>query len=298
MTPALAALLLLQSPVFRAEVRLVRLLATVKDPSGNPVGSLPRDRFRVFDNGVVQQISVFERSTGVPLSIAILVDTSGSTIIRLKSEVASVRSFLDAVIREGNEGDAAALYSFNYQVSLEVPFTRRKSRFDHALKALKGEAGTSLYDALWFASRDLMDRDGRKVIVAITDGGDTVSGKTFLEALEAVHRADAIVYPLLVMPIQNDAGRNVGGENALTQFAAGTGGKVFSAAPGKELDRALTQILADLRTQYLLGYYPQNLPRQNPPQSSDPFHRVRVELENPGGLQVSTRSGYYGDSTP
>ena len=96
------------------------------------------------------------------------------------------------------------------------------------MKQLKSEGGTSLYDAIFLASRELEFRDGRHVMVLVTDGGDTTSNKNYHQALEAAQLADTVMYPVLVVPITNDAGRNIGGENALTTLAAGTGGKVFT----------------------------------------------------------------------
>src|SRR5438128_87691 len=109
-------LLAQDEPLIRVDVRLVRVLATVKDASGGLVGSLNRDDFTVLDNGVPQQISVFERRTEQPLSVVMLVDNSGSTAKDLRYEVDSVTRFLKALFAEGNARDSAALYSFNYQV--------------------------------------------------------------------------------------------------------------------------------------------------------------------------------------
>jgi Ca-activated chloride channel family protein len=101
--------------------------------------------------------------------------------------------------------------------------------------------------------------------------------------------ADSVIYPILVVPITNDAGRNVGGENALTSFAAGTGGRVFTPANAAELDRAFADILRELRTQYLIGYYPKDVPL-----TKERFHTLKVNVTD-RNLRVITRSGYYGD---
>ena len=276
----------------RVDVRLVRVLASVKDEAGALVGGLEQQRFRVFDSGVEQQISVFERSTALPLSVALLIDASGSTAVSLTQEVASVRTFLRSLLKDGNPDDAASLYSFNYETTQLAAFTRRQDRLENALKRLKGEAGTSVYDAVHFAAHDLQAREGRRVIVIVTDGGDTTSTYTFRDALQAAHRAEAVIYPIVVKPISSDAGRNVGGENALTSLAQGTGGRVLEAALGDSLDQALSQVLAELRTQYLLAYYPRNLPAGAPA-----FHPIRVEVDGaPRKLRVHTRSGYYGEA--
>jgi len=126
--------------------------------------------------------------------------------------------------------------------------------------------------------------------VIVTDGGDTVSSKDFHAALESAQLVDCVIYPILVVPIENDSGRNVGGENALTGLARGTGGKVFAPTLGSSMDRAFDQIIRELRTQYFLAYYPKNVPL-----TKDRFHRLDLQVSRPE-LQVTSRSGYYGDA--
>ncbi len=279
-----------QQPTYKVEVRLVRILATVKNTAGELVGELSKEDFLVRDEGVPQEVAVFERRTDQPLSVALLIDTSLSTAIELRYQMESVRMFLKAFFGEGNPQDSVALYSFNYEVTRHAGFTRRLDLLSAALKRLKPEGGTSLYDAIYLAAQDLESRPGRRVIVLVTDGGDTTSVKNFHDALKAAHLADAVLYPILVMPIKSDAGRNIRGENALTGLALGTGGRVFAPSVGPTLDQAFTEILQELRTQYLLGFYPRHVPRVK-----DGFHRLEIRLRRPG-LQVSARSGYYEES--
>jgi len=290
---ALAGLLArAQEGVIKVQVRLVRLIVTVKNHRGEAIGTLAQGDFRVYDSGVAQEIAVFEHSTAQPLSVAVLIDISGSTAKDLRYETDSVQTFLKTLFGEGNPEDRAALYSFNWAVRSLVPFARRLDRFKKVLGDLVPEAGTSLYDAVAQAADALEERTGRKVMIVVTDGGDTTSTRTFRQALEAAHAADAVVYPILVVPVANSAGRNVGGENALEMLAGGTGGRVFFPAGAKELDQAFAAILADLRTQYLLAFYPRNLPY-----TKERFHPVRVELTRKGeGLQVLARNGYYGEA--
>lgn len=279
-----------QVPDIRVDVSLVRILATVKNQAGQLVGSLEKSDFRVWDNDVPQEIAIFERQTEQPLSVAVLIDTSGSTGKEVRYEIDSVSRFLKALFAEGNPRDTAALYSFNYQVSKHNHFTRNHGSLERSLKTLKSEGGTSLYDAMYLSAGELEDREGRRVIVAVTDGGDTTSTKDFHAALEAAQMADAVIYPVLVMPITNDAGRNIGGENALATFAARTGGRVFSPQIGAQLDAAFAAIIKELRTQYLLAYYPKNVPP-----TKERFHRLRIEVNRPD-LRVLARTGYYGES--
>jgi Ca-activated chloride channel homolog len=279
-----------QDPVFRSDVSLVRLLVTVRDATGGLVTNANRDDFTVFDNGVKQTISVFERQTEQPLSVSLLIDTSGSTGIELRHEVDSLLHFVTALFREGNPNDTAALYSFDSEVTLRSSFTRRIARLEHELQGLNSEAGTSMYDALWLAARQLEGREGRHIIVIVTDGDDTTSAKDFHAALEAAQLAEASVYPVVIIPITNPAGRNIGGEHALTTMAQRTGGRIFLPGTGADLENAFVDLVHELRAQYLLGYYPKNVPP-----SANRFHTTSVKLSRPG-LRAITRSGYYGNT--
>jgi len=157
---------------------------------------------------------------------------------------------------------------------------------------IPGTSGVGVFRAVDFF-RDVARQEppalGRHVVVVVTDGGDTVSKFTVHQALEAAQLADAVIYAIVVMPITNDAGRNIGGEHALDFMANGTGGRCFLPTVGAELDKAFTSIITELRTQYLLGYYPRDVPL-----SKDRFHRLEVRVTRPD-LRVSARNGYYGE---
>ncbi len=290
---ALSGALLLRSqetPTFRANVNLVHVIATVKNRAGELVGTLRKEDFEIFDNGVRQDVALFNRQTEQPLSVALIMDTSGSTGKEMRYEVTAAGGFLRALLSEGNPGDTVALYAFNYDVTVLQNYTRNYTALERQFKLLHGEGGSSVYDAVYFASRDLEMRQGRKVIVLVTDGGDTTSARDLKAAVKAAQFADAVVYPIVVMPITNDAGRNVGGENAMTLMAEWTGGRTFFQVNATQLDRTFADIIMELRTQYQLGFYPHNVPL-----TKDPFHRLEVRLHSPE-LRVSARNGYYGES--
>ncbi len=277
---------------FTVQVKLVRLLVSVKNQKGELVGSLGREEFEIYDCGMKQDVAVFEHQTTMPLSVSVLVDASGSTLKDVKYETASIAKFFKALLREGNDRDMAALYSFNYDVTRMHVFTRRLNDLVAQLGRIKPTAGTSLYDAVHFAGHDLQGREGRHIMVIVSDGGDTTSHWKYHDALEAGLKADAVIYPIIVVPVENDAGRNIGGEHTLMQFASNTGGRVFYPRSFDELDKAFDEILLDLRTQYMIGYYPKDQP-PDPPR----FHPVKVKVKR-ADLQASTRSGYYGDVVP
>jgi Ca-activated chloride channel homolog len=276
--------------LIRVDVNLVHVIATVKTPTGELVGGLGKEDFQVFDNGVAQEVAVFERLTDQPLSVALLVDTSGSTAKDLQYEIDSASRFLKALLGDGNPGDTAALYSFNWKITENRTFTHSLPSLTNSLKTLHAEGGTSLYDAIYFAARMLEDRQGRKVMVVVTDGGDTTSARTLKQALAAAQYADAVIYPVVVIPITSDAGGNIGGEHALKFMADSTGGRAFLPSLGAELDRAFRDIIDELRTQYLLGFYPHNVPL-----TKDRFHKLDLCVQRPE-LRVSARNGYYGEA--
>jgi Ca-activated chloride channel family protein len=283
--------LLAQAPtVFRTNVSLVHVIASVKNSKGELVGALQKSDFQVFDNGVPQEVAVFERQTSQPVSVALLIDASGSTAKDLKYETDSATKFLRALLSEGNPNDAVALYSFDDQVREVRHFTHNYPSLDTALKYIHGSGGTSLYDAIYIASQELEVRQGRKIMVVISDGGDTTSTTDTHKTLKEAQLADAVIYPVVVVPITNDAGRNTGGEHYLIFMAEGTGGRTFFPSNAKELDKAFADIIAELRTQYYMGYYPHGVPL-----TKDPFHKLEVRVAS-ADLRVSARNGYYGEA--
>jgi len=216
---------------------------------------------------------------------------SGSTAKELAYEADSATRFIRALFAEGNPEDALKLYTFNWRVTEETRrYTRDVKTLSGILKGMRGDAGTALYDAIYFAAHDLEPREGRKVIVVVTDGGDTFSKKDLKAALEEAQLADAVIYPVVVMPITNEAGRNIGGEHALQFMAEGTGGRPFQPTVGAALDKAFADIITELRTQYLLGFYPRDVPP-----TKNRFHRLEVQVKRPD-LRVSARNGYYGEA--
>jgi len=279
-----------QDLVIPVKVNLVHIIATVKNRAGQLVGSLGKDDFQVFDNGVRQDVAVFERETNQPLSVALLVDVSGSTNQDLKFETDSAVRFIRALLSDRNPQDQVSLYTFDDLVTQVHNYTHNIVSLEAMLRQIHGSAGTSLYDAIWLASRDLELREGRKALVLVSDGGETTSKIDSHRALEAAQLADAVIYPVIVMPITNDAGRNIGGEHALEFMAEGTGGRAFLLSEGPQLDHAFSSIIAELRTEYLLGFYPHDVPL-----TKESFHKLEVRLKSPE-LRASARNGYYGEA--
>lgn len=271
----------------KVDVKLVSVFATVVDAHGGPVGGLVKDNFSVTEDGREQKIAVFERESALPLSIVLAVDTSGSTRKDLPLEVQSARHFAHTVLRPQ---DALAVFSFSEIVDQLVSFTPSLRDIDRGLDRIRTGSATALFDAVMLGSNALEERRGRKVMVVITDGGDTASRVDYQEALRAAQEAEAIVYSIIVVPVEANAGRELGGEHALIQLSEDTGGKHYYAASAAGLDAAFRQISDELRTQYLIGYYPsQKL-------TDSEFRRIVVKVQSPNappGVQVRHRAGYY-----
>lgn len=276
--------------VIRVNVNLVHVVATVKNQAGQLVGGLKKEDFEIADNGVRQEVAVFERQTEQPVSVALLIDTSGTTGKDLKYETDAASRFLRALLTEGSPRDAVQLYSVNADVRVLCDFTHSYASLVQPFRLLRSEGATALFQSIAWASQALEKREGRKVILLVTDGDDTYSRISAPQALEAAQLADAIVYSVVVVPISNPAGRMIGGEHALIYMAEGTGGRVFMPTLGPEMDKAFADIVSELRTQYLLGFYPHNVPL-----TKERFHKLQVKLGRPE-LQVSSRNGYYGES--
>ena len=281
-------------PTIRSEVRLVNVALNVMDATGAPVGGLVKDDFQILEDGKPQRIAIFEKETATPLSIVLAIDTSESVMTSERLEKSAAKHFVDALLREQDELE---LLEFSDLVHEIVPFTNQKKRIENGIDRVQQGEATAVYDAVYLASKLLAGTSAaegrRRVVVLITDGGDTVKGSKYTEALEQAQRAGAMVYALIIVPIYADAGRNIAGEHALIQMAEDTGGKYYYVVDPKDLEPAFKHVSDDLRTQYLLGYYA-------PKRGTDNSYRtitVRMEdtsLREKYGLRY--RTGYYADA--
>ncbi len=271
----------------KVDVKLVNVYVTVTDDHGAPVGGLKKENFVVQEDGREQKISVFDKESALPLSIALAIDTSLSTRHDLPLEQASAKRFARAILRPV---DALSVYGFSESVAQATAYTADLKRIDEGIDHIRLGAATALFDAVYIASHSLDRRQGRKVMVLITDGGDTISRVDYKEAVRAAEEAEALVYSIIVVPIENSAGRETGGEHALIQLSEDTGGKYYYATSMSQLDDAFRKISDELRTQYLLAYYPSQRT------SNSQFRRIQVEITGPveaAEYHVRHRAGYY-----
>lgn len=273
------------APSIRVNVKLVNVFANVTDANGAPVGGLTKDDFTVAEDGHPQTIAVFERQSAIPLSIVLAIDTSGSVNKDRAIEKRAAHSFVHTLLRPVDRLD---LIDFSSDVREVVPFTNKLSWIDSGLENLQTGPATALYSAVYLSAQNLATRPGRRVLVLISDGSNTVKGTDYADALEQAVRSETMVYSIIDVPIAADAGRDTGGEHAMITLSQETGGKYYYA-DAAHLNEAFQKISDDLRTQYLLAYYPEHRT------ASSDFHTISVTLKQPADAHytVRHRTGYY-----
>jgi len=277
-----------QDAPLRLDVKLVNVFVNVTDSTGAIVGGLTREDFAISEDGRPQTIQVSERQSELALNLTLAIDTSGSVFKDRQLDISASRKFVHALMRSQ---DQMSLLEFATDVRELTPFTNKVSQIDHGLDRLRGGDATALYDAVYLGASRLGPKEGRKVLVLVSDGGDTAKSTSYSDALEEALRSEVMVYSIIDVPIEASAGRDLGGEHALITLSEQTGGKSFYASEGG-LDKAFARVSDDLRTQYLLGYYPHN---QEPGRT---FHRLQVTIPRaaPDAFNIRHRTGYYADS--
>jgi len=266
----------------RAEVALVDVVFSATDRNDRPVQGLKPEDFQIFENKVPQNIEYFSslgKASEVPLTIALLIDTSGSVKDKLGFEKLTAKEFFKGILRPNK--DLALIIQFDSEVNLVQDFTQSQSDLIDALDSLSAGNSTALYDAIYLASTEKLKGEvGRKVIVVITDGSDTSSKVRKEEAIEAAQKSDALIYGIGVRTEELDFG-------VLKKFAEETGGAAFSPrAKFAEIQAAFRAIGEDIQGQYSLAY------RSTNPKKDGTFRSIDLRCKI-GGVRVRTRKGYY-----
>jgi len=291
----------------RVEVNVVNIYCTVKDKRGALVTDLGKTDFEVLEDGKQQEVKYFARETDRPLTLALLVDTSGSQEAVLAVEKDSASQFLRQVLRSS---DLSLLITFDLSVDLLQDFTSDTDRLEESLRRArinaagppagiqgpfpgKGTVGTRLYDAVYLAAREKLGAEvGRKAIILISDGEDFGSDVKEEEALEAAQRSDTMIYAIGIADprlYEMAFGRPYRGDEVLKKLARETGGRAIFPRKMADLPDAFDQIAAELRSQYSLGYTPTNAAHDGR------YRKLEVKLKR-DGLRVQARRGYYASS--
>jgi VWFA-related protein len=286
-----------EAPIFTTGIKVVNVFVSVRRKTGEIVRDLTKDDFVVTEDGRRQTIRYFSRETDLPLTIGLAVDTSMSQKKVLESERSASYRFVDEVLRE--DQDKVFVMQFDLGAFIRQPLTSSRKDLEATLPmvdtptrpelALQNGAGTVLYDAVAKASRDIMSHQGnRKALFLLTDGVDTGSEATILDAIDAAQRADTLIYSILFSD-EGYYGGFVGGsegKNALKRMSQETGGAFYEVTKKEGIDQIYARIQDELRSQYSLGFV------SDRPVRVSEFRKLQVTLKSKG-LILETRDRYW-----
>jgi len=272
-----------QRGTISVHVNLVNVLASVLDEKNRPAADLPIEAFQLYEEGVLQKIEVFESETKQPLDLALMIDASLSAHKEMAFEQEAAAHFIRQVLRPG---DGLSVFSFDEAVRQLAGFSDNVAALQQAVHKIPDGSGTSIYDAVVRGSRDLERRgnDRRRVIILVTDAGETTSRADFDVARKAAVRSGTLLYTIVIRPIKNESGRDTAGEHALETITDTTGGAMFFPDTPQELNTIFDLIDRELRTQYRLGYYP------NPHGPANSYRNIEVKVL--GTYHVRHRKSY------
>jgi VWFA-related protein len=278
---------------------IVNVFATVRDKHHGIISDLTKDDFKVFEDGVEQKVVFFSKEVNMPITLGLLIDTSASMDRMIGAEQDAASRFLREVMRPKDE---AMVMTFDFDVDLLADFTQDTSTLSSAIRRARvnsvggggvvtpgtipqgATGGTDLYDAVYLAAHDqLANEAGRKGVIILTDAEDTGSKLRLQDAVEAAQRSDAVIHILLIVDRMATSG--VGGSVA-RKMSDETGGRVIDVHNEASLEKAFDEISQELRSQYVLGYYPTNIKRDGT------FRKLRVDVMRPD-MKILARKGYY-----
>lgn len=269
--------------VFRADTRLVVLHATVVDSKGRFVTNLPRDAFRVYEEGAEQQLKIF-KSEDVPVSMGIVIDNSGS----MRDKRKKVEEAALGLVKASNPQDEVFIVNFNDVAFLDVPFTDDVRKMEDGVSRIDSRGGTAMRDAIDL-SMDYLKKEAKrdkKVVVVVTDGNDNSSEITLEKLVQKSQQRDLMIYTigLLDEEERREAKR---ARKALDTISKATGGLSFYPENVDNVEEFALKVARDIRNQYTLAYTPTNAALDGG------YRRVTVTVKGPNKPSVRTRTGYY-----
>lgn len=281
----------------QVQTTVVNVFATVRDHHNAIVSDLTKDDFKIYEDGVEQKVQYFSREVDMPITLGLLMDTSGSMDRNLSAEQDAASRFVREILRKKDE---AMVISFDLDVNLLADFTEDPEVLERAIRRTtinaagpmvtpgtvpqNGAMGTDLYDAIYLACHDeLANEAGRKGVIILTDAEDNGSKVSMEDAIEAAQRADAVIHVLLIRDFMATSGTGPGVARRMTED---TGGRVIDVRNSKSLENAFDEIATELRSQYVLGYSSTNTKRDGT------FRKIKVEVDK-NDLKILARKGYY-----
>jgi Ca-activated chloride channel homolog len=271
----------------KARVDLVNILCSVLDKNTNAfVTNLSRNDFGIYEDNKKQQIQNFARETNIPLTIAMLIDTSDSVAPKLKFEQQAATNFFHSVLQKN---DRAMLLEFDSGVTLLQDFTGDPNKLATQIAKMRAAGGTALFDAIYTACDEKLIREnGRKAIIILSDGEDRSSNTSLREAMEMALRAEATIFAISVSRggLFGVSENTHEGDTILKEMARETGGKAFFPFKVADLEDAFRQISQELRSQYSLGYISTNT------QLDGKYRKLEIKVQDKG-LKLNYRKGYY-----
>jgi VWFA-related protein len=284
-------------PTFTTDVKVVNILATVRNKTGAVIGNLEKDDFVLAEDSRPQTIRYFFHETDLPLTLGLMIDTSGSQVKVLDQERGASLRFLDHVFRENK--DHVFIMQFDTSVQIRQPLTGSIKQLNDAMAYVDGEtrrqvrlqggAGTLLYDAVLRASDEIMKKQtGRKALIVLSDGVDFGSEATVNDAIEAAQRADTLIYSMLYSDpfAYGVLGGSHDGRRVLQRMSDDTGGSYFEMSKKMHLDDMFAILEEELRNQYSLGYV------SDKAVSLSEFRSIQLTAKAKG-LQVQARKRYW-----
>jgi VWFA-related protein len=288
-----------QGPL-KITTNVVNVFATVRNKQHGIVNDLNKEDFKITEDGVEQKVEFFAKEVNMPITLGLLIDTSASMDRMIDAEQDAASRFLREVMRPKDE---AMVITFDFDVDLLADFTQDTSVLSSAIRRARvnsvggggvvtpgtipqgsNAGGTDLYDAVYLACHDeLATEAGRKGVIILTDAEDTGSKLGMRDAIEAAQRSDAVIHVLLITDRMATFGT---GPGVAHRMADDTGGRVIDVHNEKSLEKAFDEISEELRSQYVLGYYPINLKRDGA------FRKIQVSVARPD-VKVLARKGYY-----
>jgi Ca-activated chloride channel homolog len=272
-----------EDPVFRADTRLVVLHASVVDRKGRLVTNLPQGAFKVFENGVEQQIRVFRRED-VPVSMGLIVDNSGSMRDkRQKVEAAALQ-----LVKASNRQDQVFIVNFNDEAFLDTPFTNDIKKLEEGLARIDSRGGTAMRDAISMSIDYVKEaaKKDKKILLVVTDGNDNTSSITLEKLVQKAQQSEVLIYTigLLDEEERREAKR---AKRAMDALTVASGGLPYYPKELAEVEQIALQVAHEIRNQYILAYTPSNEVLDGS------FRQIRVTVDGPGRPVVRTRTGYY-----